>query len=330
MNVQGCLERKGRLAAFCLGLLMTAWSVSSSVAAVTSTVAEDWGAEASPGVTVTEDGATGATVTFAPLSPSAIPGRLVSGTLQADLAVSGGAFTGNYLAGGVKGLSMRVARGGDPVARILLRLEGAGGRIWQTTNIVLTATADQWIINNIALDWEDGGWECAGRGDRDASWQEDIVDVKQLSVRIVQNGVTGQSCSVKDFRLVGDGFVSEAAVLAKIQEHFDADVSNVDELSDAERTQDSDKDGITDIEALADGEDPGLAVEILEVGGDGITVSWPCVAGRKYTLRRCSALAEGFDLVLVADREAATSGTMTHQDDTATGPGSYFYRVTKK
>ena len=250
--------------------------------------------------------------------------------LLADVGVSSGAFVGDLPAAGVEGICFRIRKSVGGRTQVRFRLVGATGRIWTSMAYRDAGSDGAWVVNNIPLDRAQGGWTRGERGDLDALWAADLRDVQAIGFIMSRAGAEEQSVSIDDLRLIGDGFVSEEAVLSKLRELFGEEISNTDQLSAAQQTQDSDKDGTTDVDALVAGMDPGLAVEIAAVDGEGITIRWPCVQGRTYTIERGEDLTDGLDTDIAGGLVAEESGYMTYRDGTATGPGAYFYKVTKE
>lgn len=301
--------------------------VGAGYAALTGNEATDW---AKDGGNVTFDTAQGyITASFEEYSTTQPP-RHVPGGVLADVGVASGSFVGDYIAARIEGLSFRVKRGGSGVTSVKLYLKGATGRIWSNTKLVLSETPGDWAISNVSFDRGEGGWTRGERANLDALWDIDLRNVQEVGFFLCQAGSTGQSCSIDDFRLIGDGFVSEEAILAELRQHFDVNISNVDQLTGAQLAQDSDKDSRSDANAIVAGDDPGLAAEILEVAVDGITIRWPCVKGKTYTVVRTSDLADGFSLAVLTDEEAQENGWMAYKDTGATAPDPYFYKVIKK
>jgi len=115
-------------------------------------------------------------------------------------------------------------------------------------------------------------------------------------------------------------------------------VKSVDQLTNAQKKQDLDGDGMTDLTEILSENDPDFAksifaAEILPTDGtDGITIKWACVKGAKYTVFRSQNLTGGefHALTQATDLLASSTGYMTYKDTSATGNGPYFYKIMKK
>jgi hypothetical protein len=243
--------------------------------------------------------------------------------------VSSGAFVGNYLTAGVQGIQFVVnaPAGMAPVARAFLIT--AEGRSWVREGVQVVAGAS--TLNTLAFDVGPSAWYRAEDASVDlkAMWKHDLQQVAIIGVEFIQNQFVGQSATVDDFRLYGEGFMSDSAILARINRHFGVNVSSIDQLSATLKTKDSNRDGVTDLADVIAGNDFGFAAEIVEgaKAGPGITLRWPCVLGRKYTLLRAGTLFDDFlPLEGAVQMQASSSEYMEYTDTTADG-SSFFYRV---
>ena len=108
-------------------------------------------------------------------------------------------------------------------------------------------------------------------------------------------------------------------------------VTNAVTQNDSVMTQDSDGDGMTDAEELYAGVNPtnrlsGFDIDGNSVGSGGgakVTVSWPSLAGRTYSVYRGTNLKQPFSTV--ATGIAATAPMNTYTD---AAPSSVtYYRV---
>ncbi|MBN1270013.1 MAG: hypothetical protein JXB04_10510, partial [Kiritimatiellae bacterium] len=93
---------------------------------------------------------------------------------------------------------------------------------------------------------------------------------------------------------------------------------------------DADEDGMTDGEELYSGSDPDSALSVfaieggsVSVIGDELTVRWPSVSGRTYTLYRCTDLMQGFSAI--AQNLEATAPENSYVDHVSAP--TVYYRV---
>jgi len=274
------------------------------------------------------------TVSFTEQSTN-LPPQFRTVLLMANASVSEGAFVGDYLEEGIKAVYLKTANS-QPPCSVTLVLQGAeSGRIWRNTTIV-QAVSNEWVENTISLD-RSSGWTRDGGGDLDSMWTQDLHNVAMIGVRVTQAGFEAQTCSIDQFMLKdASGFATGPAELTDLQqallERFG--VADMESLTAEQLAADADEDGMTDVNELIAGTNPDLATslftaEIVEnLEGEGITISWPCVKGSKYTVMRSTNLIAGMQNLAVG-LVAGETGTMTYHDDTATGSGAYFYRIRK-
>lgn len=314
-----------------LGVFVT-MSITSVQAASTGVTVENWAAGGEAAIT-SQDGVI--KVSFA---GSSFPDPKLAG-LDADETVAPDSFVGDYLAAGIKGVSFRLmVESGEaemPQGVSLFIIGGADDTKWTISGLTFNEESGVWVANNVSIGAARGDWyHGQPRGhaplDLDALWTETITNVKIIGLNISKMGLAAQSYSVADFRFIGDGFVSDPEVLQRLQDHLNQAMSNVDQLTEQMKNQDSDGDGVSDYDAIMADQDPGLAVKIVSVDADGITLEWPRAANRSYTLLRCSSLKDGFSEVVLEGALENASGTKTYKDITATGDVPYFYRVVKK
>lgn len=312
--------------------MFVAMSVVSVQAASTGVEAENWVAGGEATIT-SQDG-----VIKVSFPAGSYPDPQLAG-VDADESVAPNAFVGNYLEAGIKGLSFRLmVESGEaemPKGVSLFIIGGADDTRWTISDLVFNEVSGTWVANNIEIGATRGAWyhgQPRGQAplDLDALWTDTITDVKLIGLDLSRRGLAAQSYSITDFRFIGDGFISDPALLARVQDHLNQTASNVDKLTAAQMAQDSDGDGVSDYDAIMAGQDPGLAVKIVSVEADGITLEWPKAANRKYTLLRCSSLKDGFTEVVLDGGFENESGVKTYKDTTATGDVPYFYRVVKK
>jgi hypothetical protein len=315
-----------------LGVFVAMSVTSSMQAASTGVEADSWIANG----TVTDNGEY-ITVSFRKQSLARVPDSAVA-NLDADETVAASAFVGSYPDAGIKGVSFRLmvesTAAEMPAGVSMFIIGGADDNRWTLSNLEINNESGVWVANNVTITADRGAWDRDMARGHDAEKQalrlETINDVKLIGFSFSQQGIDAQSYSIGDFRLLGDGFVSDPAVLHRLQDHLNQQISNTDQLTGEQLAQDSDGDGVSDYDAIMAGDDPGLAVKILEVAEDGITLEWPKAANRNYTLVRSSSLTDGFTEVVISGMPSSERGNMTYKDTTATGDVPYFYRVIKK
>ncbi len=319
-----------------LGLFVGVMFVTTTLqAAEIGVKAEGWQSTG----TVTEDG-TSVTVSFRKQSTSRVP-VAEQADLNADETVVPDAFVGDYLVAGIKGLSFRLKVVSDaaelPEGVSLFIIGGPDDMKWTipAESLRFGSASGEVVANNVELGATHGLWTRTwARGtteeQKDAAWQQTIQDVKQIGFDFNQVLFDAQEYTVSDFRLLGDGFVSDPAILRELQDNLKLGISNVDELTAELKQKDSDGDGISDYDEIMNGDDPGLAVKIVSVEPDGITIEWPKAANRRYMLVRSSSLLGGFTEVVMDSPLTSDQGVMTYKDTTATNAVPYFYRVIKK
>lgn len=290
--------------------------------------------ESTPSVTFSDD-AGQATVQFYSKG-TGVPPQIAAG-LGADATISAGVVVGNYE--NVEGLSFVVIRSGGMMAEVSVQLRGTTGAIWtHRATAQLSGTAGEACAVNVPTDpamWEYGGRLANSSARWTRWWNQDIADVTNVSLVIAHVGFNPETVSVSNFRLVGEGFIGDAATLALVKEHFAADISNSDELTAEQRAQDSDRNGRSDLTQILAGEDAGLYVEIVAVEEDGrARLRWSgAVPGRRYRVERTQDLTalDGFENVPIDNPVANQVGHMERTDRSeVVGDGAYFYRAVKE
>ncbi|MFC1497871.1 thrombospondin type 3 repeat-containing protein [Verrucomicrobiota bacterium] len=271
------------------------------------------------------------TVSFA-FQRKSSPSTYSSGSVQADIDVSAGAFAGNYTAAGIEGLTFRIAETGVQVPRIMIILRGTSGRIWRNENIEVSESDGEWTVNIVGFKLSDG-WTRDGPGDKAAMWSTDLASVEMIGVRVAQTGFEAQSYSIDDFILLGLDFDARQAILSLMESTFG--VQTPGELTAEQSAQDSDGDGATDVHEIYTGTNPNdpdsvFELDTEEVEEDSFSIIWPCTKGLKYTVLRCTNLVNSSFTPIVTGLEAQTTGYMTYKDDTVTGKNACFYKVNKE
>jgi formylglycine-generating enzyme required for sulfatase activity len=95
---------------------------------------------------------------------------------------------------------------------------------------------------------------------------------------------------------------------------------------------DSDSDGLTDGDEFTAGTDPTSASSVLaidesspSISGEGFTLKWSSVAGKKYSVERCLNLLDGFEAI--ATDIIATEPKNTFTDSSAPDGAPAYYRI---
>lgn len=257
--------------------------------------------------------------------------------LRGDVLVGGsspsGAFTGDLAGRGYSGIRFRINGTGARPAEAAIRLS-ANGRNWTYRNVTVSATPGEWTLTDVPLR-RSAGWTVAIRGDQsdsrlDALWTGDMVVVDAMVVRLLSGGSAVQAYSVSDFRLMGEGVISEPANLSAVQAYFG--VGDVDELTAQMKQRDSDGDGMSDYHELLAGFDPYSAASVfaarVAIGATSNEISWDGVLGKAYAVWRSNDLRGGFTVLPGAARiECRATGLMTHTDGAPVGGMPNFYKV---
>ncbi len=279
----------------------------------------------------------GLTVTFASQNPDAVPG-FSQLSIEAGVGVAGGAFIGNYVASGVKGVQFKIKGDGHLPRGAYMVLKSANGREWYNRNVEVSAVADEWTVNNFAFTVE-AGWDRNDRPgvDKAAMLESDLGNVAAIGIAIAPEGFEGQSYTVAQLQLVDEnGLLSPPADLTPLEEALLArfGVTSADDLTSGQAAEDTDGDGMSDLYEILSEYDPVFAdsiflAEIVDASEiEGTTVKWACVAGATYTVYRTGDLSSAFGAVAAGtDLVAAETGYMTFTDGEATGDGPYFYRI---
>ena len=322
-----------RMLIVCMAVfLAVGTAVGTASGATTGALAEGWSKYQQYGV-----------VSFSSLSDACVTASFKSQSFPtycaATLVATGGDFTGNYAAAHVESLRFSVESNGNQLGAVKAVLLSGSGRLWRNENVETPGTDGVAVINTIPFT-RAAGWTRDGRGDKDAMWADDLQDVVMVGVAIVQGGMDAQWYRVCNFVLLDeDGGTTPPAVLTPLQEALldRFGVTGLDAIDSADAAVDSDEDGMTDLDEILSENDEAFAnatfaLDIVPAEGDGVTISWACVAGAKYeVLRTANLLDPGSYVVLTPELlEAGETGFMTFTDETATGSGPYYFKILKK
>jgi len=242
-------------------------------------------------------------------------------------------FVGDYTEDGVKGVQFRIRNNGEVLPYdIRLKLYSSENGTWAYEDIRIQPDGSEWITNSVVFDRR-AGWDRVMDGteeDKQAHFESTLSDVDSLSLYVHQRGSHRdkfQSVSVAGFVLFGDGWMTDEAHLAVgLIENFG--VKSKDDLSPDQLTQDSDRDGVTDVDAISAGDDPGVALHIAGIGPSGVVLEWPCVAQGVYTVLRADSLNGDFQAIDVVT--ASENGYMQYTDSEGATGGPYFYKLRKR
>lgn len=306
--------------------LVCTLSLVAGSAQAAEVVSDNWTVtDSSPNVMVDfgQSGVISATMTKE-LNPKNKEVTFVAGTLTE----STGSFSGNYLAAGVTTVGFTLQSNQPIDAQTRLVLIGESERFWLRRNLVAGA-------NSVALDRTNGGWDLPvslQTGDLDQLWAEDLSSVKSLGILVRQttlatgsSTITVSAFTLSSSRAVGAVLTLEDRLMAAFDKGSTAD------LTDAEIAQDTDGDGMTDLnEVLAENDPAGyfgdelFKADVLDVSADSVTVRFACVQGETYTILRATEV--GGVVKEVGELTAGQTGYANFTDEDP-ADGNAFYHI---
>ena len=220
--------------------------------------------------------------------------------VRADVNASGGAFASDYLSAGITNVTFKVYCGSHQPADLRLYFCSKSGNWWYYP--LNKPNIGQWADYSVPLEYW-AGWKL-GDGASSKKFKRDLKNVEWIGIVLQRNSSTAkQVYGVDNFVLYG-----------------------------ADRTKDSDSDGMNDWAEFLAGTNPNdpnsaLVTEIASTNmAGGIVLRWRSVANRTYAIPRATNLIEGFKKK-VATGIPATPPVNVYIDRSATNEGPYFYRI---
>jgi len=211
-------------------------------------------------------------------------------------------------------------------------------RVWENDTPAVSATVGEWTINTVPF-LVDQGWGSSWLFENWAYSQADTfaMDIKavdSMTLAVSPDGGSAQSYSISGFQLISDSGATVAAQLTPVEAYFPG-VTRLEDLSDAQRAQDTDGDGMSDLNEIIAGMNPHDASSVFEAkiaktASGGNKVTWRGVFGATYGIMRSTDLGSAaFDLIPASDRYADATGDMEYVDESPVPGKANFYKVVK-
>ena len=211
-------------------------------------------------------------------------------------------FTGNYATARIGSLAFTVRSSGRQLGettRVLLR---SGTRLWSRYNISASTQSGVPLVNQVALDLSDG-WSTTATTDPDkmsAMWDADMQKVGSVGVEVVmQSGTAAQSFTFSDFGIIGDRVPGSLTPLEQALADRFYGATSPDEVDAVYAAEDSDGDGMTDLEEIlaefsAYDTRRTYETQLFRINAQadeaGMKITWACVKGKRYTILRTTDL----------------------------------------
>jgi len=222
------------------------------------------------------------------------------GIIKAENPASSGAFVGDFFWAAATHVSFKFYCGTRVPANLRLCFESSSGNRWYNT--LGQPNANGWTEYTIPMELAQG-WQLPG-STSPALFHNDMRDIAWIGVQIQRSSYTdAESYQVDDFSLIGPSSKS-----------------------------DTDGDSASDWAEYIAGTDANNGGSNLALScnrsnpNQGITLAWDSVSLRSYNIERTQSLTEPFEHI--ASRVEATPPSNQFKDETATGTGPFFYRIT--
>jgi|GEM_PF-3707716 len=170
-----------------------------------------------------------------------------------------------------------------------------------------------------------------------AIWRQDIGYISELDVDAWKSDINTHWMEVRSLVLQGGDVAlnSITQVMGRLYNRFG--VKTVAELTDAQKKEDSDQDGMPDYEVILADNQPGyyesnlFQIVSLKVELDQTHVFWKALRSNNYVVVRASTLDSGTNFVPYSITNYITKTGVFGWDDLDISLGNqYFYRVNKE
>ncbi len=221
------------------------------------------------------------------------------------------------------------------VATVKVRMN-APMRPWFNATPSIVGAAGDWTVNTIpfliAQGWTSPwAWENWAYTPSE-TFTTDMKAIENMVLTLTPNGAVAQSYTISQFQLISDAGATLAAQLTPIGQYFDG-VSSIDELTAAQRAQDSDGDGMSDLNEILAGMDPldssSLFAAKLAVTDNGNRIDWQGAFGETYGVLRSTDLTAGFVYIAVDLSPDYDGQNMEYIDTDPVEGSANFYKIYK-